>query len=221
LPIAVGGFLIRGHDRVILIDLGYGPGSLGDTRTGRLLDSLRALAVEPTEVTDVLFTHLHRDHIGWASVDGVPQFPNATLRCDPADYAYFVEQGKEPSVAERLNPCLHQFEAFGDSALPPGITTVHAPGHTPGSTIVVVSTGRARLLMLGDVVHCPVQLLEPDWTTPWDLDPALALQTRTRLLDEVTDDSSVGLTGAHFPGMRFGRLLGAGRHPRWVTSVRP
>jgi glyoxylase-like metal-dependent hydrolase (beta-lactamase superfamily II) len=221
LPITVGGFLVRGHDRIILIDLGYGPGSLGDTPTGRLLDSLRALAVEPADVTDVLFTHLHRDHIGWASVDAVPQFPNATFRCDPADYGYFVEQGKEPAVAERLGPCARQFEAFDDSELPPGITTVHAPGHTPGSTIVVLSAGTARLLMLGDVVHCPVQLLEPDWTTPWDVDPALARRTRKRLISEVAGESSVELAGAHFPGMRFGRLLGTGRHRRWLAGEPP
>src|SRR3712207_8426554 len=56
-----------GLDRTVLVDLGYGPGEVLGVPTGRMLESLRGHGVEPGEVTDVLFTHLHMDHIGWAS----------------------------------------------------------------------------------------------------------------------------------------------------------
>jgi metallo-beta-lactamase superfamily protein len=79
LPIVIGGSLLRGHGQTVLVDLGYGPGALGDTPTGRLPGSLRALGVEPVNVTDVLLTHLHRDHVGWAASGGVAVFPHARL----------------------------------------------------------------------------------------------------------------------------------------------
>jgi glyoxylase-like metal-dependent hydrolase (beta-lactamase superfamily II) len=91
LPIVIGGFLLRGRGRTVLVDLGYGPGALGGTPTGRMPSSLQALGVEPPDVTDVLFTHLHRDQ-GRAASGGVVMFPHARLWCGAADRAYFVEQ---------------------------------------------------------------------------------------------------------------------------------
>jgi glyoxylase-like metal-dependent hydrolase (beta-lactamase superfamily II) len=80
-----------------------------------------------------------------------------------------------------------------------------------------VSDGENRLMLLGDVAHFPVQLLETGWTTPWDTDPDLALSTRERVVRSVADDRSVWLVGAHFPGMRPGRLLASESELRWET----
>ena len=57
---------------------------------GELPASLDALGVSREEVTDVVCTHLHFDHIGWLSDDGSPYFPNATVRCAAADLDYFL-----------------------------------------------------------------------------------------------------------------------------------
>jgi glyoxylase-like metal-dependent hydrolase (beta-lactamase superfamily II) len=217
LPIVIGGLLLRGHGRTVLVDLGYGPGALGDTPTGRMPGWLRALAVEPADVTHVLFTHLHRDHVGWAANGGVAVFPRARLVCGAADRAYFVEQRHDPSVVERLGPCTDRLETFEDGTELPGIAATAAPGHTPGSTVVTVSDGEKRLVLLGDVAHFPVQLLETGWTTPWDIDPALARRTRESLVRVAVDDRSAWLVGAHFPGMRPGRLLDHGSGLRWET----
>jgi glyoxylase-like metal-dependent hydrolase (beta-lactamase superfamily II) len=217
LRVTIGGFLLRGHGRTLLVDLGYGPGSIMGIRTGRLLESLHALGSAPDEVTDVLFTHLHVDHVGWASVDGVPQFSRATFRCGAGDYRHFVEQRADPFADERLRPCADRFEAFEESPPLPGITTIHAPGHTPGSTVIVVSGAAQRAVLLGDVTHCPVQLLEDEWNTLFDVDPVLARRTRARLLRELEGDPSVVMAGTHFPGMRFGRLLTTGGRRHWAV----
>lgn len=214
---AVGGFLLRGHGRIVLVDLGYGPGSLGVIPTGGMLDSLRSLGVTTSEVTDVFFTHLHRDHVGWASVDGVPQFPNATLRCGAADYSYFVAERHQADVADRLRPCENQFEAFDESRPPPGITVEPAPGHTPGTRVVILAGGGRRVALVGDVLHCPVQLIEPAWNTAYDLDPALARRTRERVLRDLEGGGAAEVAGGHFPGMRFGRLLATERRRQWVV----
>jgi glyoxylase-like metal-dependent hydrolase (beta-lactamase superfamily II) len=217
LPIVVGGFLLRGHGRTILVDLGYGAGALGDTPTGRMPGSLRGLGVDPADVTDVLFTHLHRDHVGWAATGGVGVFPRARLYCGAADRAYFVEQRHDSFVAERLGPCADRLGTFEEGVDLPGITAIPVPGHTPGSTVVAVSDGERRLMLLGDVAHFPVQLLETSWTTPWDTDPELARRVRERVVRAAADDRSVWLVGAHFPGMRAGRLLDRGNGLRWET----
>ena len=77
--------------------------------------------------------------------------------------------------------------------------------------MVVVSDGAARAMLLGDVVHCPVELVEDDWSMIYDVDPALAARTREALSREL-EGTDIPIAAAHFPGMRFGRLLtGQGR----------
>ncbi|TQM38463.1 MBL fold metallo-hydrolase [Pseudonocardia cypriaca] len=215
LPIVVGGFLLRGRGRTILVDLGYGPGALGGTPTGRMPGSLRERGVDPADVTDVLFTHLHRDHVGWASSGGIAVFPHARLCCGAGDRTYFLEQRPDPAVVELLGPCADRLGTFEDGIDLTGIAAVPAPGHTPGSTIITVSDGQNQLMLLGDVAHFPVQLIETRWTTPWDVDPELACRTREQVVRPAVDDPSVWLVGAHFPAMRPGRLLDQGGELRW------
>src|SRR5947209_17104798 len=79
LVLVLGGFLVRGgpEDRLVLIDLGLGRQTLFRQQAGgRMIDGLAALGVKPEQITDVLFSHLHFDHVGWASDDGKPVFPN-------------------------------------------------------------------------------------------------------------------------------------------------
>jgi glyoxylase-like metal-dependent hydrolase (beta-lactamase superfamily II) len=226
MPMSVGGFLLRGiGDRVALVDLGLGP--LGEALgMAQFLDNLRALGVEPGDVTDVLLTHLHLDHIGWASVDGAAAFSNATYRCAPEDWSYFVDPGGAepvplaqmlgaPSEAEILDPVRSRVEPWEDDAVMPGVNVRIAPGHTPGSSVLVISSGTERALLLGDVVHCPVELVDTDWEALSDVDPALAKRTRDALAREF-EGTDVPMAAAHFEGMRFGRLLAGTGRRRWV-----
>ena len=71
LELALGGFLIRSGDRVAIVAVGVGQHSpLPLLSGGEFLQSLASHGVAPEEVTDVIFSHLHFDHIGWASLDG-------------------------------------------------------------------------------------------------------------------------------------------------------
>src|SRR5207342_1635308 len=63
--------------------------SSGHIARGVLPASLRELGVDPADVTDVILSHLHFDHIGWVSDDDAPYFPNATIRCASADADFF------------------------------------------------------------------------------------------------------------------------------------
>jgi glyoxylase-like metal-dependent hydrolase (beta-lactamase superfamily II) len=228
LPLEIGGFLLRGvGDRVLLVDVGLGP--LGaQMGMGRFVDSLRALGVDPDDVTDVLLTHLHIDHIGWATVEGEPTFSNATYRCAASDWAYFVDPGGSPpnpmaallgapSEAQMLEPVANRVEPWSEGPLFPGVDLRTAPGHTPGSTVIVISSGTERGLLIGDVAHCPVELLETDWEALSDVDPDLARRTRGALAREF-EGTDVPIAASHFQDMKFGRLLtGQGRR-QWVIE---
>ena len=212
-----GGFLIRGvGDRVMLVDGGVGASTDAEygLTGGALLESLAAVGVETGAVTDVLFTHLHFDHIGWASTDGVPTFPNAMYRCDRRDWDHFVDH--DESVTARLKPVEDRFEAWdGDASIARGVDVRLCAGHTPGSALIVLSSGAERALLLGDVVHCPVELLDDEWGGVADVDPALAQRSRNALAREL-EGTDVPVAAAHFPGLRFGRVLpGEGRR-QWV-----
>ena len=77
--------------------------------------------------------------------------------------------------------------------------------------MLVLSSGSERALLLGDAVHCPVELLEAEWASLGDVDQALAVRTREALAREF-EGTGIPMAGPHFPGMRFGRLLpGTGR----------
>jgi glyoxylase-like metal-dependent hydrolase (beta-lactamase superfamily II) len=217
LGFAMGGFLIRSGDRKVLVDLGLGRKQFLGIEGGAFLTELAGLGVAPAEITDVVFTHLHFDHIGWATDDEHrPVFPNATYRCSAADWDYFMveHRGQEADLLEGVTDRFTTWE--GVSTLLPGVDTLAAPGHTPGSTVVVVSSGPERAMLLGDVVHCPVELVDDEWGALFDVDPALALKTRIALNREI-EGSDIPVAAAHFPGLKFGRLLlGEGRR-RWVV----
>lgn len=218
--IEVGGFLVRGGgDRVVLVDAGIGRFDSPVFQGGRLLENLAAVGVAPGDVTDVLFTHLHFDHVGWATEQGEIVFPNATYRCDAADWAHFV--GHDERATGKLQPIEGRLSTWeGSGTILPGIDRMAAPGHTPGSTIMVLSSGTERALLLGDVVHCPVELLEDEWAGMGDVDPDLARRTRVALAREL-EGTDVPVAAAHFQGMQFGRLLGAQGRRSWVFADSP
>lgn len=217
----MGGFLVRGGggDRVALVDLGLGHRDMMGMRGGAMLDSLRALGVAPEDVTDVLFTHLHLDHIGWTTVDGELTFPNATHHCDAAEWDHWITADRELRSFEQrqkdiVAPAGARLATWdADGPVIPGIDALRTPGHTPGSTTLVVSDGDHRALLLGDVVHCAVELLDDEWDGLFDVDPEQAKNVRNALVREL-EGSDTPVAAAHFPGLRFGRVLPGERRGR-------
>ena len=229
LEMPVGAFVVATGDRILLVDAGYGPHTPPTVEgAGSLLSHLAESGVEPGDVSDVVFTHLHADHIGWASVDGVAVFPRATYRCDERDWAYFVDGADAVDVPDLpyrqtarrlLAPLADRVELWaGDTTLAPGVDTLEAPGHTPGNTIIALSSGPARALLLGDVVHCqPSSSIAtsagwPTSTRPSPSTPRNESPARFRAGD------ATAVVGAHFAGLAFGRLLPAEGRRRWVIS---
>jgi glyoxylase-like metal-dependent hydrolase (beta-lactamase superfamily II) len=219
----IGGLLVQTDERLVLVDLGisrFGPPPYNVG--GRFLKSLAVHGHSPTDITDVVFTHLHIDHIGWASDEkGNPTFPNATYRCHIADWMHFVEDKPDDpdnATLRLLRPLASHLEPWTkDMTLFAGVDVLCAPGHTPGNSAIVLSSGTQRGLLLGDIVHCPVQLLDEEWAMFGDMDPVLARKTRNTLAAELerTQDRA---TSCHFPEMAFGRIIRSEAGRKWVLA---
>jgi glyoxylase-like metal-dependent hydrolase (beta-lactamase superfamily II) len=221
LDLPIGAFLVRGPEQTVLVDAGVGPLRDDTWRGGELPAGLAAAGASPEDVDLVICTHLHMDHVGWLVRDGVPFFPRATVRFGVADWDHFVTRrgGAERTWqamealdrAGRLDPV-----AADGEPLATGISARLTPGHTPGHLSLVLASGRDRAYLLGDAVHCPTQIEEPDWVNMYDVDPAMAAAARAALWDEL-EEGGHPFTAAHFPGLEFGRLLrGQGR--RWFAA---
>ncbi|TDD27910.1 MBL fold metallo-hydrolase [Kribbella turkmenica] len=209
----IGSFLVRIKDRTILVDLGVGPRSIHEAFvTGGLMVNLNRISVEPEDVTDVVFTHLHIDHVGWSTVQGKATFPRATYRVHAADWAHFmtgapVDPVLDSLVREVIAPIEGQLETFdAETELLPGLYARPAPGHTPGSTIFVVADAGERALLLGDVAHTVAELTDPVWEGVADVDKSAANAVRQRIADEL-EASGDAFAPAHFPELAFGRLV--------------
>jgi glyoxylase-like metal-dependent hydrolase (beta-lactamase superfamily II) len=225
----IGCFLIRSGARYVLVDAGMGPTQSSDDDGddcrligGQLLVGLRALGIETADITDVVCTHMHSDHVGWLfDLESRPVFPRATIWFGAGDWQHFIErhnsliqdyvrQGFRTHADDaRLRPIDR------DTSVAPGITAIQTPGHTPGHLCVVVSSDSQRALLLGDAITCPVQLDESTWHSMGDVDPDLANRTRERLWRELEGEDITG-AGAHFPELKFGRVLN-GNGKRWWT----
>jgi glyoxylase-like metal-dependent hydrolase (beta-lactamase superfamily II) len=200
-----------------------------EVEQGRLPSSLAAIGVRPDEITDVILTHLHFDHIGWVSTDGTPFFPQATIHCAAADLDYFLPGAAEEftvsrvycalTAPQRLDPVLDRIQTWdSDRTLFSGIDVRLAPGHTPGSSVVVISDGPEMAMLLGDVIHCPLELMDEDFDLLADHDPVMAQRVREALAREL-EGSQVAVAAAHFPGLRFGRLLPGNDVRNWTFTT--
>jgi glyoxylase-like metal-dependent hydrolase (beta-lactamase superfamily II) len=220
IEIPIGCYLVRTGDRLVLLDAGLGPVSVGWAEGGGLPAALAALGVSPSDIDTVVCSHLHIDHIGWLVHQDVPFFPNATIRYGEADWGRFVDDvdaSDRSAVIMKTLAAAGRLEPMSGDMVPlaPGLTARSTPGHTLGHYCMVVSSGEERAFLLGDAVECPLQLDEPDFYAISDVDPALAGRTREALWRELEGTSAL-IGAAHFPGLEFGRVL-RGQGKRWVS----
>lgn len=212
-------FLIRSSGQTALIDTGLGPVNMFGFTGGALLSELAKEGVKPEEVDTVFLTHLHVDHCGTvAIVDGEssrPTFPNATYRWSSAEHEYWTKNLDSsfgtPEQKAYTKGMLAAVEGRVKTAedgdlIAPGVNAIATPGHTPGHSGVIVSSGSQRAFILGDTVACPVQLTETEWSGMGDMDKDLARRSQELVAKEAEATGAL-LTAAHFPGLTFGRVL--------------
>jgi glyoxylase-like metal-dependent hydrolase (beta-lactamase superfamily II) len=228
--VSIGGFLVQTGDRTILVDTGYGehavefPG-FGPFVGGSLMRNLAATGVEPRDIDTVIYTHMHLDHVGWTSrvLNGNRglTFSRANHLVMAPEWEFWnsAEAGPYSATGPDLEEVRQPLESRTDfvrdgQVIAPGVNVIGTPGHTPGHLSLVVSSGPERAIILGDVMHCPVQFDEADWSVVFDVDKGLARRTRDRLMRELEDPSTVSADG-HFSDAVFGRVMLAQGRRQW------
>ena len=200
-PNAMNAFLLRA-DKNILIDAGLG---------SKLFENLQSLAVSAEQVHIVLITHMHGDHIGGLLREGKATFPNAEVYLAQSEHDYWMNNGDRGRQAREVialyKDRLHLFQPDELDAkvneIIPGIQAIAAYGHTPGHTIFMLTSGKEKLLVWGDLTHAmAIQMPYPQVSVTYDVDPALAAASRQKVLEYVTKNS-IPVAGMHvaFPGM--------------------
>lgn len=206
-----GGYAIRSGGKTIIVDTGFGPGPIAmlGGLTGNMLGDMKSKGIEPESVDIVVHTHLHVDHVGWnIGKDGKPTFPNARHYGPSADYDVFSQDMANNPHMEQVVPlkAMGRLELFdGEITLTSEVTTVLTPGHTPGHSSVLVSSGGEKVLITGDLAHHPAQVDRTEWSPSFDSDPALAAETRLKMFKQLEADGTLAAFG-HFPASGFGRL---------------
>ena len=177
-----------------------------------------AAAGYPREAIDtVVCTHLHVDHVGWNTmlVDGrwVPTFPNARYLMGRVEYVHWTQQHEREDMTAILADSVAPVWDAGlvdlvetDHRICDEISLVPTPGHTPGHVSVRIASGGEEALITGDFMHHPCQIARPEWSSTADSDPALARQTRERMLTGLADRPTL-VIGTHFAGRTAGRIV--------------
>lgn len=199
------GFVVRTGRHTILIDTCCAKSRPGrpqfDEGKADYMAGLAAHGVKPEEVTHVMCTHLHWDHVGWntrrENGEWVPTFPNAQYVMAKREYDHWndVYAQNKGTIAN-----IHAL-AFEDSVLPlmraekallvkddfeldHGISLEPCHGHSPGHVVVNVASNGQRGVFIGDVIHHPLQLMFPDLSTRADHDMDMARASRRALIDK-------------------------------------
>jgi glyoxylase-like metal-dependent hydrolase (beta-lactamase superfamily II) len=242
---AVQTWVLRSEGKVVLVDTGVGNDRdrpqipLFDHLATPFLDRLAEAGVRPEDVDVVVNTHVHYDHVGWntrrENDEWVPTFPNATYVIPRADKTYFDPRNahRRPPVrderdrvrregslllyADSVAPVLGRAVLWeGTHRIDGNLLLEPAPGHTPGSSVVRLSSGSDRAVFVGDVLHSPVQILRPTDNSCFCEDPAQAAATRRAVLERAADTNEL-VVPAHFAGpgaveiRRDGARLAVGR----------
>jgi len=209
--------LYRDEEHTVLFDVGSGPDFMPSA--GKLVESLEALELSPEDVTHVVFTHAHPDHI-WGLLDDFdePLFYQATYMMGRAEWDYWWNPATVENIGEaraafavgakrRMEVIEDSVILFddGDEVLP-GISAIATYGHTPGHMAFEVRQGSSAALIVGDAVgNHHVAFEKPEWESGSDQDPTSAVTVRKMLLDRLTAEQ-MPVIGFHLPNGGIGRV---------------
>lgn len=208
--------VVNTGSKLVLIDSGFN--NNGAPTTGRMAANMAAAGIQPSQIDTVLISHFHPDHInGLRTKEGALVYPNAEIIVPTRDVAHYLDDAKMAAVPEAARGAfLVSRRVFGPNLKDikqadwgkewtNGITAIQSDGHTPGHTSFVIASGNKTLMVVGDAVNDPrIFGRQPEWHLGFDLDRALAVATRKKLLDmAAADKMQTSFYHAAFPATGF------------------
>lgn len=224
LVFAFQSFVVKTPQHTILIDTCVGNDKERPARPNwhrknwPWMENLRRAGIEPEAVDYVLCTHLHVDHVGWNTrlVDGrwVPTFPNARYVFARKEYEYWEKRNREeplpqgPLLEDSVFPIVEAGRATlveTDHQITAGLRLEPTPGHTPGHVCIHLESRGQHAIFVGDMMHHPIQVPEPLWSSGFCTDRVQSGLTRKSFLERHADTDAL-IVPAHFAGETAGRV---------------
>ena len=229
--LAMNVLLLEHGEKLILIDAGAGT-VFGDG-CGHLAENLSYAGISPEEITDVVLTHAHPDHIGGLTgSNGKPMYPNAEVWLSDIEYDFWTASAPDFSkstmtdtahmrmlveVAQRnIEAAGNRLRLFHDGDTLLGcLQMVIAPGHTPGHSIIRIFSDNEELYHIADVVHSEILSFEhPEWIYNSDTDYSVAIETRKEVLGRMADAKTL-FFAYHLPWPGLGYATREGKAFEW------
>lgn len=194
---------------VVLFDTGNGEnGFVPRPNGGWLARELAPAGFKPEDITVVVLSHGHPDHVGGIVDGGKPLFPNARYVIGQIEYDYWAPEGKHSGDLEKMAAVFRAnthavtekftFLKPGNDVVP-GIRAVAAYGHTPGHLNFLIESEGQAIYFWGDCAHHQVaSLARPDWHCVFDIDNEQGAETRKRVYDMLATDR-LPVIGYHMP----------------------
>ncbi|WP_127115228.1 MBL fold metallo-hydrolase [Shimia sediminis] len=221
--------LMQDGERTVLFDVGSGTGF--QDSAGLLIDALDEAGVAPEEVTHVVFTHCHPDHL-WGVLDDFddPLFSEAQYMMGRAEWDYWWDPKTVDTIEaarttmaigakRRMEMIEDAITLFDDGAeILPGVAARASYGHTPGHMAFELRQGSESVMVVGDAIgNHHVAFAAPGWESGSDQDGATAVATRQSLLDQLAADKT-RLIGYHLPQGGMGHVERSGDTYRFVPD---
>ena len=222
--------LLRDGTNTVLFDVGAGPDFM--PTAGKLSAALDALGVTPEDITHVVFTHAHPDHL-WGVLDDFdePLFTNAQHMMGKAEFDFWID----PAAAETLDEGRKVFAAgalrrlqvledrlitFDDNTeILTGIYAHASFGHTPGHMAFELRQDNAACMIVGDAIgNGHVAFAAPGLIAGADQDPETGIATRRALLDQLAV-SQMPMIGYHLQDGGVGRVEKTDGAYRFVAEL--
>lgn len=203
--------VVETGSEVVLFDTGNG----GDN--GNLPNALADVGLSPSNVTIVVLTHYHPDHIGGLMNTNGASFPNARYVSGSVEHNFWTGSNAPAQMVDRINSLVVPFAENmtfledGGSVVS-GITAVKAFGHTPGHMGYMIESDGQQLMLIADLAnHYVWSLAYPDWEVRFDADKEAAAASRRSVLGMLAADR-VPFIGYHmpFPALGFVEANGDG-----------
>lgn len=230
--LAMNVLLLECGDKRVLIDTGAG-GIFGND-SGHLGENLAYAGLSPKDVTDVVLSHAHPDHIGGLTDkrSGELLYPNADVWISKEEYTFWLSDIPDFSkstmtdkthmqmlvqVARRnINAAKNRLRMYNDGDTLLGcLQMLVVPGHTPGHSIIKIYSGNEELFHIADIVHSEIISFEhPDWIYNSDTDYKMAIKTRKEILGKMAETKSM-FFAYHLPWPGFGYAIRKGKVFVW------
>jgi len=236
--LAMNVMLVKKDNKYILLDAGMGAFATNEAN-GWLLNSLSKAGVQAKEITEIMISHAHPDHIG-GLIDAKQNlvFPNATVYISKIEYNFwktampgdfkesplyeqqeFLKQiiGGIQNVLKIIQPKVEFYPETGKLMDTFSFTPI--PGHTPGMVMIQVESKGEKLAYIADLIHHDILLFEhPEWGFSGDTNLEEATATRIKTLQNLAT-SKTSIFAYHLPWPGLGYAGKSNQTFKWIPQV--